>query len=579
MKKIFLFKYINKYKWTYILGLLALLAVDYLNLYIPVILANITDGLSINNIDIKQLITYIIYLLSFSLCIALGRVLWRLLIFGSARRVEYEVTNAMFAKLETLSCNYFNTHKTGDLMANFTNDIEALRNAIGPAIVSSFDSIVMTIMVLYKMMVFVDLKLTLLCLIPMSIIAIGGYYFGEEFEKRFANKQNAFAKVSDYVQETISSSRVVKAFVQEDKQDIAFGKINEYNKQQNLKVVKLMATIMPLLEMVIGISYVVTIIYGGYLTIVHKISLGKFVAFNSYISMLVWPMIALGDAITSFTQGLAAISRLDNIFNQESEIQDRSNAIDLKIEGNIKVSNLIFKYQDHLPEVLSNINFELKKGETLAIIGHTGDGKSTLVNLLLHLYNVDDGHIYFDDHDINDIKLDCLRSSISYVPQDSYLFSDSIKNNIAFGKDNVDMDEIENVCKLACVHDNIIDFPEGYDTIVGERGVTLSGGQKQRCAIARALLKQSPILILDDALSAVDTDTESNILNNLQRTQKQTLIMIAHRISTVKRADHIMVLDEGRIVEYGDFDSLIQLNGTFKKMFDKQQLEFQIAKE
>ena len=273
MKKIFLFKYINKYKWTYILGLLALLAVDYLNLYIPVILANITDGLSINNIDIKQLITYIIYLLSFSLCIALGRVLWRLLIFGSARRVEYEVTNAMFAKLETLSCNYFNTHKTGDLMANFTNDIEALRNAIGPAIVSSFDSIVMTIMVLYKMMVFVDLKLTLLCLIPMSIIAIGGYYFGEEFEKRFANKQNAFAKVSDYVQETISSSRVVKAFVQEDKQDIAFGKINEYNKQQNLKVVKLMATIMPLLEMVIGISYVVTIIYGGYLTIVLKISL------------------------------------------------------------------------------------------------------------------------------------------------------------------------------------------------------------------------------------------------------------------------------------------------------------------
>ena len=387
MKKIFLFKYINKYKWTYILGLLALLAVDYLNLYIPVILANITDGLSINNIDIKQLITYIIYLLSFSLCIALGRVLWRLLIFGSARRVEYEVTNAMFAKLETLSCNYFNTHKTGDLMANFTNDIEALRNAIGPAIVSSFDSIVMTIMVLYKMMVFVDLKMTLLCLIPMSIIAIGGYYFGEEFEKRFANKQNAFAKVSDYVQETISSSRVVKAFVQEDKQDIAFGKINEYNKQQNLKVVKLMATIMPLLEMVIGISYVVTIIYGGYLTIVHKISLGKFVAFNSYISMLVWPMIALGDAITSFTQGLAAISRLDNIFNQESEIQDRSNAIDLKIEGNIKVSNLSFKYQDHLPEVLSNINFELKKGETLAIIGHTGDGKSTLVNLLLHLYN------------------------------------------------------------------------------------------------------------------------------------------------------------------------------------------------
>ena len=579
MKKIFLFKYINKYKWTYILGLLALLAVDYLNLYIPVILANITDGLSINNIDIKQLITYIIYLLSFSLCIALGRVLWRLLIFGSARRVEYEVTNAMFAKLETLSCNYFNTHKTGDLMANFTNDIEALRNAIGPAIVSSFDSIVMTIMVLYKMMVFVDLKLTLLCLIPMSIIAIGGYYFGEEFEKRFANKQNAFAKVSDYVQETISSSRVVKAFVQEDKQDIAFGKINEYNKQQNLKVVKLMATIMPLLEMVIGSSYVVTIIDGGYLSIVHKISLGKFVAFNSYISMLVWPMIALGDAITSFTQGLAAISRLDNIFNQESEIQDRSNAIDLKIEGNIKVSNLSFKYQDHLPEVLSNINFELKKGETLAIIGHTGDGKSTLVNLLLHLYNVDDGHIYFDDHDINDIKLDCLRSSISYVPQDSYLFSDSIKNNIAFGKDNVDMDEIENVCKLACVHDNIIDFPEGYDTIVGERGVTLSGGQKQRCAIARALLKQSPILILDDALSAVDTDTESNILNNLQRTQKQTLIMIAHRISTVKRADHIMVLDDGRIVEYGDFDSLIQLNGTFKKMFDKQQLEFQIAKE
>lgn len=555
-----------------------LLMVDYLNLYIPIITGSIADSLIVDNVQLAHIINLICALLLVAFLLSVGRMLWRLFIFGAARKVEYEVTNDMFAKLETLSQNYFNNHKTGDLMANFTNDIEALRNAIGPAIISAFDAVVMTLLVLYKMMVYVDVKLTLLCLIPMSIIAIGGYYFGEEFEKRFAVKQKAFAKVSDYVQETISASRVIKAFGQEEKQDKAFAKVNDYNKQQNIKVVKLMATVMPMLELVIGISYVITILYGGYLTIIGTISLGKFVAFNQYLSMLVWPMIALGDAITSFSQGVAAINRLNIIFNEESEVKDSVDAKDYNLLGGLKVNDLTFKYREDYSEVLKHISFDLKPGETLAIIGHTGDGKTTLVNILLHLYNVEKNRIFFDGHDINDITLNSLRKNISYVPQDSYLFSDTIRNNIKFGKSSASEEEVIEACELACVHDNIMGFSEGYDTVVGERGVTLSGGQKQRCAIARALLKEAPILILDDALSAVDTDTESKIINNLKTIEKQTIIMIAHRISTIVHADHIMVLDSGEIVEYGNYDELIKLDGIFKKMNDRQQLEMMINK-
>ncbi|WP_071441086.1 ABC transporter ATP-binding protein [Traorella massiliensis] len=580
-KKGVLLAYIWKYKIPYLLGLLTLLMVDYVNLFIPQITGEITDGLASFTLDLNGVFQLILSLLGVALLITLGRVFWRVFIFGTSRKIENELRNDLFSKLEELSQTYFNTHKTGDLMTHFTNDLEALRNSIGPAVISSFDAIVMTALVLYQMMVYVDFKLTLLTLIPMSLIAIGGYYFGEEFERRFAKKQDAFAKLSDHVQESITGERVIKAFVQEEKQDKAFQKVNDYNKKMNMRVVKLMATFMPLMDFIIGISYVITIIYGGYLALTAQITLGRFVAFNQYLGMLIWPMIALGDSITSFSQGRAAIGRINQVFDEIPDIVDDEHPLDIKeLYGDISIRHLSFSYGDEFQDALSDLSIEIKRGETLAILGRTGDGKTTLVNLLLRLYDISEGEILFDGHDIKKIPLHVLRSSIAYVPQDSYLFSDTLERNISFGKRSATHEEVVEVCKMACVHDNIIDFPEGYETVVGERGVTLSGGQKQRCAIARALLKDSPILILDDSLSAVDTDTEDQILENLKKKRKdKTTIMIAHRISTVKNADHILILEEGKKAEYGTFDELMALGGIFKEMYDKQQLEKQLSAE
>jgi len=572
-----LFSYIRKYKYHYAMGLLTLWMVDYVSLFIPQIIGEITDGLAAFALDLQGVFHLIIALLIAAMFITIGRVLWRYFIFGTARKIEKELRDAMFAKLEELTQTYFQRHKTGNIMSYFTNDLEALRNSIGPAVISSFDAIVMTALVLYKMMVHVDVKLTLLTLIPMTMVAIGGYYFGKHFEKRFALKQEAFAKMSDQVQESITGERVIKAFVQEEKQDASFRKMNLYNKKMNMQVVKLMATFMPLLDFVIGVSYAITIIYGGYLAITAQITLGRFIAFNQYLGMLIWPMIALGDSITAFSQGRAAVARINQVFHEIPEIADENTLPIDTLNGNISIRNLTFSYGEEYRNALENISIEIKQGETLAVLGRTGDGKTTLVNLLLRLYDVQAGTIFFDGNDIQTIPLHVLRSHIAYVPQDSFLFSDTIERNIAFGKRDATFEEITEVCRMACVHDNIEAFPQGYATMVGERGVTLSGGQKQRCAIARALLKEAAILILDDSLSAVDTDTEDQILENLkQRRKHQTTIMIAHRISTVKYADHILVLANGKIAEYGTFDELMTLDGIFSDMYKKQQLEKQL---
>ena len=577
-KKGILFPYIWKYKVHYLIGLFMLLLVDYLNLFIPQITGEITDGLTSHGLDIDGLLKLIMNLMTCVVMIALGRVFWRTFILGASRKVETEIRNDMFSKLETLSQNYFNKHKTGDLMTHFTNDLDALRNSIGFAVVSAFDAVVMTIMVIYKMMAYVDVGLTLFTLIPMGIIAAGSIYFMDQFELRFANKQMAFGKMSDLVQESITGERVIKAFVQEENQDKAFEKVNIQNKKANMDVVKLMATFGPCLGFIVGLGYAIAIIYGGYLAITAQITLGRFVAFNSYLGMLVWPMIALGDSITTFSQGKAAVGRIGQIFNEIPEIVDED-VLDIdSLKGNICINNLTFAYGENLPNALEDLTVEIKQGETFAILGRTGEGKTTLVNLLLRMYDLNSGSIQFDGNDIKQVPLKTLRSNIAYVPQDSFLFSDTLENNIKFGKTDATHEDVIQVCKEACVHDNIIDFPEQYETVVGERGVTLSGGQKQRCAIARALLKNAPILILDDSLSAVDTDTEDQILDNLkQKRQDKTTIMIAHRISTVKNADKILVLEDGKKAEYGTFDELMALDGIFKEMYDKQQLEKQLS--
>ena len=571
----FIMQYIKRHKWQYLGGIVTLFILDFANLYIPKVTGIITDGLAAHTIDKNGVLKNIGIILAIGFTLAVGRFLWRYFIFGASRSIEHEIRDNMFAHLETLDVEYYNEHKTGDLMTRFTSDLNAVRMAIGPAVIAAFDAIVMTVMVIGQMMVYVNVKLTLVAIIPMVFIAIGELYFGKIMQKYFLERQDAVSELTDFVQESFSGVRVVKAFVRERSQIKAFAEANAKAKTKNLKIAKLQSVVMPLLDVVIGISSLITLLYGGYLALSGEITIGRFVAFNQYITMLVWPMLACGEAINMFSQGGAGIRRIQEVFEEQPEIADRADveAVD-RIKGDIRLNHLTFIHRGHSEPTLKDINLDIKAGTTLAVIGRTGNGKSTLVNLLLHLYNTKPGMIFIDGKDINSIPLKALRENIAYVPQDNFLFSDTLKSNIAFGTDDEEMEEIIRATKIACIHDNIIDFPNGYDTIVGERGVTLSGGQKQRSSIARALKKDAPILILDDALSAVDTDTEEQILKNLKENRRgKTTILIAHRISTIQNADIILVLEDGEARECGNHKELMELGGIYKDMFEKQQLE------
>ena len=571
----FMLQYLKKYKYRYFAGVLTLFIVDFMNLLVPKITGTIIDGLTLNTINMNKVYIYILSIIGVGAVIAIGRFFWRFFIFGAARNIEKEIRNGMFNHLEKMSVEYFNEHKAGDLMTRFLSDLTAVRKAIGPTVISIFDATVMTLMVVVQMMVYVNIKLTLIAVIPMILICVSEIYYGKLMEKRFKQSQEAISSMADFVQESFSGVRVIKAFVREREEFKRFSKANLLSKEKNLSVVKLQAVVMPLLDVIIGLSSLITLVYGGYLALIGEITLGKFVAFNQYVSMLVWPMLACGETITMLSQGGASLKRIKAVFDEKPEIFDKENVENLeKIKGKIEFKNLTFIHRGDSEPTLSNINLKVEAGTTLAIIGKTGNGKSTLVNLLLHLYNANDGMIFIDDKDINNISLKTLRENIAYVPQDNFLFSNTLKSNIAFGVENEEIERIKKATIAACIHDNIIDFPEGYETIVGERGVTLSGGQKQRSSIARALMKDAPILILDDALSAVDTNTEESILKNLKENRKgKTTILIAHRISTIKNADIIMVLDNGKIREVGSHNELINNNGIYKDMFEKQQLE------
>ncbi len=574
-----LVRHVMKYKYKYLLGMLTLLVVDYLDLFIPQYIGEVTDGLSGHTIDMPAVLNVAIKMLICAVFISIGRFLWRYFINGSAHKVIEGLRNDMFEKLETLSQNYFNHNKTGDIMAYFTNDLESIQEAIGWSVISAFDAVVLVFMCLYKMMNQVSVTLTLVTLIPMTMVAIYGYFISGMFERNFQIKQDAFGKLTDAVQEAVTAERVIKAFVQEEEELEAFKKVNKENRAANLKIARLRAYVWPVMETIIGFAYIISIVMGGYYCLIGNITLGGFVAFASYVNALIWPMFAAGDCIAMFSQAVAANKRINRLFDEVAEIQDPQNPDDMDcLLGGIKFDDASFKYDEDLNEVLENISVEIKPGETFAIMGRTGSGKTTFVNLLTRLYDTTKGTISFDGHDIKNIPLHLLHSSIAYVPQDNFLFSESLKENIAFGKLGATMEEIEEASKIADIHDNISEFPEKYETMVGERGVTLSGGQKQRSSIARAIIKDAPILIMDDSLSAVDTDTEDRILANLKRVREgKTTIMIAHRVSTVQKADHILVLENGKAIEYGNYEELMALNGVFAKMAIKQQLEKQLA--
>ncbi len=577
----FIFQYIKKHRFRYIAGIITLFIVDFVNIYIPKYTGIITDGLTARTIDWNGIVHNLICIGLLGLTLAIGRFFWRFFLFGAARKIEKELRDDMFAHLEKLDVEYYNEHKTGDLMTRFTSDLNAVRMSIGPAVISAFDATVMAVMVIAQMMIYVNVKLTLLAIIPMLFILFGELYYGKIIHARYIARQEAVSDLTDFVQESFSGVRVIKAFVRERAELRAFAKENANTKEKNLDIARLTSIIMPLLDVIIGVSILITLIYGGYLALIGDITLGRFVAFNQYVNMLVWPMLACGDAINMFSQGSASIGRIQNVFNQKPEIFDREETEPVeKIKGDITFSHLTFIHRGHSEPTLNDINLHVPAGTTLAIIGRTGNGKSTLVNLLLHLYNTKPGMLLIDGRDINTIELKTLRENIAYVPQDNFLFSDTLKSNISFGVDEEDMDAITRATEAACIHDNIISFPEGYDTIVGERGVTLSGGQKQRSSIARALMKDAPILILDDALSAVDTDTEERILHNLKENRAgKTTILIAHRISTIQNADIIMVLEDGTAKEIGNHESLMALKGIYYDMFEKQQLEAAVGEK
>lgn len=572
-------KYYKKYFLQFLIGIVALTIVDLLQIRVPIIIGDITDRIVDGGVRQEFLLDKALYLAQIGLSIALGRFIWRNLIFGASRNIEFHIRNDIYSHLQKLSQNYFNKHKTGDLMAHATNDVNAVRMAIGPGLLMVIDAIVLITLVLYNMIYTVDLRLTMIAVMPFPIIIFLGFIISKSMKHRFNDKQEAFATMTDMVQESFSGIRVIKAFIQEREEIKAFAKTNENNFDKNIRLAKLMSSIEPIIGFIVGISLVLTLVYGGRLTMTGNISLGELVAFINFLAMLVWPMIAIGIVLNVIAQGKASLDRIEKILDEPLEIFDREEALNIEnIKGEIEIKNLSFKYPNSNEEVLKNINIHIKPGQTLGIIGTTGAGKTTLVNLLLRLYNVPNNKIFFDGKDIMKIPLKALRKNIGYVPQDNFLFSDTIARNIAFGLSQEDMDQIIKNAELASVHDNIIEFKEGYTTMIGERGITLSGGQKQRISIARALMKESPILIFDDAVSAVDTDTEERILSSLKDKRKnRTTIIIAHRISTIKHSDHIIFLDDGEIVEEGTHEYLVALNGQYNSIVKKQQLENMIV--
>lgn len=615
--------YLKKYWGQYAGGLLCLLAVDFLELYIPQLTGAITDGLTAGNFPLSILLRDVLLIILIAAGAALMRFGWRVLMFGASRRVERDLREDLYRKLTGLSNRFFQHQKTGDLMAYFSNDMDAIRMAVGPGILTTFDAIVMTLMVVIKMIVYVDLKLTLLAMLPLLVILFGGSQYGKAISRRYDRKQAVFGKLTDFVQESVSGIRIVKAFVQEARDMEAFEKVSRENQQANLHVVKLRAIVLPLLDGLIGVASGLTLLYGGYLVIQGDITLGKFVAFNTYVMTLVWPMIAAGESITMLSQGGASWKRVRALFAEAPEVVDdgHTDSSITSMGSSVDFRDLRFRYADGLPEVFTGFTANIPAGATIGILGRTGSGKSTLVSLLTRLYNVAPGQIFIGGQDIRSIPLSVLRENIACVPQENLLFSDTIQSNIAFGTRTIDkmppleqkpmkvfirgteaaeewleqemsqresendrywndLDAVMAAAKDADVHGNIMDFPHQYATVVGERGVTLSGGQKQRTAIARGLMKDAQILILDDALSAVDTDTEARILSALKaRRAGKTTILIAHRISTVQNADQILLIENGICAESGTHQELLAQGGSYAKLYEQQQLELQLQAE
>jgi ATP-binding cassette, subfamily B, multidrug efflux pump len=574
MGKNILIKFIKEHKLSYFIGIIFMLLSSYIQTLFPKVLGNTIDILKIKGFNQRAVYLNLIYILLIAVGTFACVYVWRNLVIGNARKLECHLREKLFDHFQILSPEFYNRRKTGDLIAYAINDINAVRMTFGPATSMSINGIVICVISIYSMANAINWELTLLSLIPIPFIAFIMFYIGNIVKKRFKNVQETFASISDRVQENITGIRVIKAYVQEDREIEKFQKLNNQMAEANLSMVRVSAYFSPLIELCFTISFVLNLVWGGKMVLNGSLSLGDFIAFNGYLAMILVPVITLGQVITIFQRGMASLGRLNEIFNVNPHVKDKVTAAEYPVQGFIEITGLSFSYPGSSKAALSNISLVIPEGHTLGIIGKTGSGKSTLVNLLLKMYNVENGKMFLGGTDINDFKLDALRSGFGFVPQDNFLFNASISENIKFFKNTYSKVEVEDAARNSCVYQNIMDLPDGFDTILGERGINISGGQKQRISIARALLKNPEILVLDDALSAVDTITEAEILKNLRKVRKnKTSIVIAHRISAVMEADEIIVLDKGQISERGTHSELLEKGGLYNEIYKFQSGE------
>lgn len=581
IKSSYIRSFLKKYWLSYVLGIFFLVVIDYAQTKIPVYIGGVIDSLKNTSLTEERLIGDALKILLMAVGIVLGRVAWRYFIFGTSRKIERDIRNDLFRHLEGLSQNYYQQHKTGEIMAYITNDLEAVRQAMGMGIMMIFDVACLLIFILSGMVTLVSPSLTAVSVIPLAIIAVVTGLLGPKLFKKFYARQEAFSQISDFVQEDISGIKVIKAFVQQKKEIDSFEKVNQNYLSKNINFMKTSAIMDPLMFLITGLAFAAAIAFGGYLALGGDISIGDFTIFIQYLGMLVWPMTAVGMSINMITMGSASLKRIESVLDAKFDISDRPEVQEIEsFSGSLSVRNLTFFYPENDIPALKNISFDLDEGQTLGIVGRTGSGKTTLLNLLVRLYDAENEMIFVSNTDIKGMPIKQLRTNIGYVTQDSFLFSDTIGNNIDFAGGNKSMDEIKEAAEFSCVHENIAEFPDGYDTVVGEKGVTLSGGQKQRVSISRAYIIEPKILIMDDSLSAVDTDTEERILKNLKEKRKgKTNIIVAHRLSALQHADKIIVIDNGEIIEQGNHRSLLQEKGLYYSLYKKQQLEKMINEE
>lgn len=573
-----LFKYALKYKRQYLIGILVLIIIDALHLVPPKILGRITDSFSTGQAEKSFILKNIALFIIVAILTAVGRFVWRILIVGTSKHIEYDLRNSFFGHLQKLSVSFYNKNKTGDLMALATNDLNAVIMALGFGVVMIIDSLFLSAITIITMLT-INVKLALISLIPLPFISLTASKFGKRIHKRFLKVQKSFSELTDVVQENLSGIRIIKSFVQEEEEFKKFTKQNQNNFNTNMKFSKLWGLMNPLVEFISSLGFVIFIALGGFYVIYGEITLGDFVAFNMYLGQLIWPMMAIGWVINVIQRGFASLERLEAVLQEKPEIYDNATHNIPSINGVVEIRDLTFTYPGTEIAALNHINIRVEKGHTLGIVGRTGSGKTTLINLLVKLFAVEEGKIIINGIDINKIPLKTLRENIGLV-SDPFLFSSTIAENINLAKDSLNMDEVHKAAINSDIYDNIIDFPNKFETLVGERGVTLSGGQKQRVSIARALIKDPEILILDDCLSAVDAKTEVRILDNLKSIMKdKTSIIISHRISAVKDSDNIIVLDEGKIIEEGTHEELLYNKGLYFSIYEKQLIEQKIQEE